>query len=130
MKNNCPTCQHYNSDKCAVNPSYWERYTLLDRRLTKIELALIETEFPPCSDWEQTKALRPITAEITLTFKQWQSLTRAWVDRRLPIETLKGVQEQLPKEDVLKFPVDFSNIAAIGLRMDIYSGINLSRKKF
>ena len=114
MLTNCQTCQYYDSDMCAVNAQYWERYTLLDSRLSNSDRAQIETELSPCNDWEQSPALKPITAELTLTLDQWQSLTKVIIEQGLPPEVLKNVQEQIPEREVLMIPVESSNIAAIG----------------
>lgn len=125
MLSNCPQCKYHNPDLCAVNPSYKVMHDKLCSRLSEDELEACEVGILPCTDWEPSEELQPLTLELTLSRQQWKQV----LNSALPRELFAQIQTTIAQPgEILMIPVDSSNIAAIGydplehiLRVDFLS---------
>lgn len=133
MLSNCQQCKYHNPDLCAVNPSYKVMQAKLRSRLSEDELEACEVGILPCTDWEPSEELQPLTLVLTVSRQEWKQVLNSALPRELfaQIQTAiaQGRLEAIAQPgEILMVPVDSSNIAAIGydpleriLRVDFLS---------
>lgn len=117
MLSNCRECKFFFQEAsfCAVNPSYRTMQDRLRSKLTDVDIDACEVGILPCNDWEPSEELLPLTLELTLSRQEWKQFLTA--THSLPRKLFAQIQSAIAQPgEILMFPVESSNIAAIGYR--------------